>query len=195
MMAFTDKTSARRYFRNQRKLIGTSLDGSATATALVKNLPQLIASFANNSPTELQILSYTALPGELQLKNFNQVHEKHLLLPHYSFTAGSVKNPTPPAFQDFRGRIYSPTEITADLIFVPGLAFSVSGQRLGQGGGWYDRAIAGLRLNNPNLLVIGCCAAEFIVEQLPTEAHDEPVRGLLTENSLRWVSGQILRSK
>lgn len=63
------------------------------------------------------------------------------------------------------------------LLFVPLLGFTASGQRLGQGGGYYDRALA--RLHSPRLigLAYACqqCAA------LPSEAHDIPLHTILTE--------------
>jgi 5-formyltetrahydrofolate cyclo-ligase len=52
---------------------------------------------------------------------------------------------------------------------VPGVAFTAAGHRLGQGGGWYDRFLSGLR---PGVARIGVCFAECLVDELPTEAHD-----------------------
>lgn len=66
----------------------------------------------------------------------------------------------------------------ADVILVPGVAFSVRGERLGQGGGYYDRYLA-----QPNVRATLCALAfEFqIVEQLPIEAHDRAVKAIFTE--------------
>lgn len=56
-----------------------------------------------------------------------------------------------------------------DLVLVPGVAFTRAGERLGRGGGFYDRI-----LSSPTLraVKIGVCFAEQIVDSLPTEAHD-----------------------
>jgi 5-formyltetrahydrofolate cyclo-ligase len=60
-----------------------------------------------------------------------------------------------------------PDEI--DLILVPGVAFTRSGQRCGRGGGFYDRLLATLPAAATKL---GVCFAEQIVDELPTEPHD-----------------------
>lgn len=57
-----------------------------------------------------------------------------------------------------------------DLIILPMLAYDpTTNQRLGFGGGYYDRLLA----NQPEARKIGVCFSEFAV-QLPSEAHDEP---------------------
>lgn len=64
----------------------------------------------------------------------------------------------------------------ADLILVPGLAFTRSGRRLGRGGGYYDRALAGAA---PFKLGV---AFDFqVVDVLPTAAHDVRVDRVLTD--------------
>ena len=59
-----------------------------------------------------------------------------------------------------------------DLILVPGVAFSPRGERLGRGGGFYDRAFANHELR---AFKIGICFAEQVVEKLPSEIHDREV--------------------
>jgi len=56
-----------------------------------------------------------------------------------------------------------------DVVVVPGLAFTAGGQRLGQGGGWYDRYLTGIR---HDCLTIGVCFPEQLLADVPTEAHD-----------------------
>lgn len=63
-------------------------------------------------------------------------------------------------------------------IFLPGLAFDLAGNRLGQGGGWYDRALAALA---PGVLRVGVCFDFQIVERIPHEAHDQRVEWIVTE--------------
>jgi 5-formyltetrahydrofolate cyclo-ligase len=55
----------------------------------------------------------------------------------------------------------------ADFILVPGLAFDPQGGRLGRGGGFYDRFLAGFRG-----VKVGVCFAELVVDEIPMEAHD-----------------------
>lgn len=56
-----------------------------------------------------------------------------------------------------------------DLVLVPGLAFTPAGERLGQGGGWYDRFLPRLRADAVSM---GVCFREQVVESLPVEPHD-----------------------
>ena len=64
-----------------------------------------------------------------------------------------------------------------DVVIVPGLAFTREGVRLGQGGGWYDRFLTGVRADCP---VIGVCFDEQLVDDLPVEPHDVPVTYVVT---------------
>ena len=57
--------------------------------------------------------------------------------------------------------------VVADLVVVPGLAFTVDGWRLGRGGGHYDRFLATCAAPS-----IGVCFAEQLVDDLPHEPHD-----------------------
>ncbi|MEC8023390.1 MAG: 5-formyltetrahydrofolate cyclo-ligase [Myxococcota bacterium] len=68
------------------------------------------------------------------------------------------------------------------LIVVPGVAFTAAGTRLGQGGGHYDRLLGSLGLN---ALTIGLAHNVQITDQLPTEASDKTVDGIISENG--WV--------
>ena len=56
-----------------------------------------------------------------------------------------------------------------DLWIVPGLAFTRDGKRLGYGGGWYDRLMAGAA---PGAARIAVAYGFQIVEDLPAEPHD-----------------------
>ena len=64
-----------------------------------------------------------------------------------------------------------------DAILVPGIAFDESGNRLGQGGGWYDRVLA----EAPRALKIGVAFECQIVAQLPRESHDVRMDFVITE--------------
>ncbi len=60
---------------------------------------------------------------------------------------------------------------TGDIVLVPGLAFTESGERLGRGGGFYDRFLEGIQ----NAACWGVCFRCQIVDQLPMEPHDQKV--------------------
>jgi 5-formyltetrahydrofolate cyclo-ligase len=70
--------------------------------------------------------------------------------------------------------------VEPDVIFAPVLAFDRRGGRLGQGGGFYDRTIAALRLKKP-VLVIGVAYSGQELTDVPMTAHDERLDAILTE--------------
>ena len=67
----------------------------------------------------------------------------------------------------------------ADLIIIPALAASADGARLGQGGGWYDRA---LLHRSPGVAVVSVVFDDEVLESgvIPTEAHDVPIDAIIT---------------
>jgi len=68
-----------------------------------------------------------------------------------------------------------------DVVIVPGLAFTAAGDRLGQGGGWYDRFLSDAR---PDCVAIGDCFNEQIVDALPTEPHDITMDVVVTDRGV-----------
>lgn len=67
----------------------------------------------------------------------------------------------------------------ANLIIIPALAASVDGTRLGQGGGWYDRA---LTHRFPGVPVVAVIFDDEVLDpgEIPTEAHDVPIDAIIT---------------
>ena len=57
------------------------------------------------------------------------------------------------------------------LVLMPGLAFTKGGDRMGYGGGFYDKFLAA----EPEHPTVALCYDFQIVETLPTEAYDIPV--------------------
>lgn len=84
----------------------------------------------------------------------------------------------PPAQPD--GEVLGAESLTeADLIVIPALAASEDGARLGQGGGWYDRA---LLHRSPGVAVVSVVFDDEVLESgvIPTEAHDVPIDAIIT---------------
>lgn len=67
-------------------------------------------------------------------------------------------------------------ELFPDAVFVPLLGFTAAGDRLGQGGGHYDRWLAA----NPTVLALGLAWDGQLRDSLPTEPHDRILRGVIT---------------
>ena len=60
---------------------------------------------------------------------------------------------------------------TTALVLMPGVAFTEKGDRMGYGGGYYDRFLAA----EPNHPTVALCYEFQMVESLPTEEFDIPV--------------------
>lgn len=66
-----------------------------------------------------------------------------------------------------------------DAVLVPGVAFDRQGGRMGYGGGYYDRFLAGLA-RRP--LLVGVAFSMQVVDAVPREPHDILLDGLVTES-------------
>jgi len=75
-------------------------------------------------------------------------------------------------------------EITPEIVLMPLLAFTTEGKRLGYGGGYYDRTLAKLRAKG-DVFACGVAYAGQEVPDLPTDEHDQPLDGILTEQFFR----------
>jgi len=74
---------------------------------------------------------------------------------------------------------------TVDWVLVPGVAFDAEGNRLGYGGGFYDRLLPLLPSTAAKL------AGAFdlqVVDRIPTAVHDLPIDAIVTE--MRTISRQ-----
>ncbi len=69
------------------------------------------------------------------------------------------------------------------LCIVPALAFDRKGNRLGYGGGYYDRFLAANKVTT-----LGLCFEKCLAEELPAESFDEKIDSVLTENTLETLN-------
>lgn len=66
------------------------------------------------------------------------------------------------------------------FLLLPLLAFTPGGKRLGYGGGYYDRTLEAMRRKG-DVFACGVAYAGQETDDLPTDAHDQPLDGILTE--------------
>lgn len=134
-----------------------------------------------------RVLLYLPLPGELDtaaLLDYTLAEGKQLLVPRCE--AGGKMQAVP--VEDWRslipGRLglREPAKTLPaadpkgiDLALVPGVAFDLSGRRLGYGKGYFDRF-----LPRTGATVAGVAYVEQILASLPAEAHDVRVEYLVT---------------
>jgi 5-formyltetrahydrofolate cyclo-ligase len=81
-----------------------------------------------------------------------------------------IQEPVSPALLNISG---------IDLIAVPGVAFDASGNRLGRGGGYYDRM-----LESFDGISVGVAFDFQILPEIPFEAHDQPLDVVVTETKV-----------
>ena len=75
------------------------------------------------------------------------------------------------------------------MVLVPALAVDHAGNRLGRGGGSYDRALARV---GPLIPVIALLYDGELLDQVPAEPHDTPVRAVVRpEAGITSAAGQI----
>ncbi len=68
-----------------------------------------------------------------------------------------------------------------DLILVPGVCFDKQGNRLGRGGGYYDRYLAA---DNLSAKLVGVCRCEQLIDALEVDAHDRKVDVLISDTQV-----------
>ena len=69
-----------------------------------------------------------------------------------------------------------------DVLLVPLIAADRAGNRLGQGGGFYDRSLAALRASGP-VMAIGLAWDIQIVDHVPAEPWDQPIDAIATPSA------------
>lgn len=65
-------------------------------------------------------------------------------------------------------------------MLIPALLVTLSGDRLGKGGGYYDRVLASFGPDRPSIAAL--VREDDIVDGLPTEAHDHAIDVIITDS-------------
>ena len=71
-------------------------------------------------------------------------------------------------------------EVVPQMLFMPLVGFTEGGERIGQGGGFYDRWLAA----HPGTIAVGMAWDVQRVEALPVEPHDMPLSAIVTPTRL-----------
>jgi len=137
-------------------------------------------------------LSTGSEPGTLQLVAWLAAHGVRVLLPVLSHPVGGRLDA--PAWAPYEGpdalrigplSILEPTGDPlpaaqlpeAELIVCPGLAANPHGDRLGRGGGWYDRALRFASVSAPVWVLLN---TDEVLATIPTRSWDRRVDVIIT---------------
>lgn len=78
----------------------------------------------------------------------------------------------------------SSQKVVPTFIFLPLLAFSARGERLGYGGGYYDRTLTNIRLSR-EVFACGVAFDEQETINIPTDGHDVRLDAILTPSRFK----------
>jgi 5-formyltetrahydrofolate cyclo-ligase len=142
--------------------------------------PHLVAAYASSGPE----------PGTADLLDALVARGSTVMLPLLSPTVSGPRRAAEWALYEGRDRLrdglwgipepmgepLGPAALAqAELVVLPGLAGTPGGDRLGTGGGWYDRALAGA--GSPRWMLLN---DDELYESLPLDPWDLPVSTIVT---------------
>ncbi|MDR2748667.1 MAG: hypothetical protein LBB10_02065 [Bifidobacteriaceae bacterium] len=127
--------------------------------AFKKNLKDFLKSNASKSTNDESVIGYKAFKNEPELENIS------------NFIPQNAKE-----IED--------SYLEYSVYLIPCISVDKQFNRLGRGGGFYDRLIEKVRTQNKNATIFVCCFSKQIVDYLPTKKHDQKVDGIITENKI-----------
>jgi len=180
---------------NLRSTLKTTL-AAITPQSRTRQSQQLCTQLTNSNlyQAATTILCYAALPTELSLDpliNHALQNNKTVCLPAIDW---DKKTMHPVQIQSLQKDLHigqyalrSPNahctpipDAQITLALIPGLAFNHACQRLGRGAGFYDRWIESRLQCGTQPSLIGVCFDEQLIEQIPTDPHDQPMHQVVT---------------
>lgn len=182
-----DKKLLRKEMRARRKSLG-EIERANFSNAIVEKF--LAQEIYRNSQV---VMAYVSMPEEVQLqKIFVSAFElgKTLAIP-LIVGKGEMAAVEVPNFDALEVGEFGILTVREDsrkfidakkinCVIVPGAAFDIHKNRLGLGGGFYDKFLP--RAVNAKKIAL---AYDFqIVDAVPTELHDRPVDMIITENRI-----------
>lgn len=183
-----DKAGIRARLRRLRRDYVAALPAEARALPFFRPPNPLVATI----PADAVIGVYAEMAEEAPASRYARWFSERghsIALPWFAgrgepmrFRAWNPFDPDPLPLGPYR--IPQPKDDAAELqpqvVFVPVLAFTAAGARLGQGAGHYDRWLAA----HPQARAIGLAWDCQLVEALPVEPHDRPLEAVITATRL-----------
>ncbi len=181
-MAPSPKQHLRAHRRTTRRTLIAGRDLAADAAALAAHLRPLLADLGVGPGDD--VAAYESLPHEPPMTAVCGLLTDRgarvlapITLASYDLDWFDVADP-------MRAPLGVEALSACRLVLVPGLACDDAGNRLGQAGGCYDRALPRTRPGARTIVVLH--PGEILAEPLPIDPWDRAVDGALTADGLVW---------
>lgn len=186
----------------KQKLSESGMTSPKELLPLLQNLRNLKKLWAVQT-----LAAYLAIGAEPDLSTFLKewlLDKRRLLLPRYVSSAGcyelaAVSDIERDTVRGYYG-ILEPSPLLCKVILsadtpaawlIPGLAFSLTGTRLGRGAGYYDRLLA-----PSTALKIGVCLDCQLISEIPVQKHDVKMHYIVTETRIvkcQKLAGELVQ--
>lgn len=181
MEKIAEKRSLRRKIKELRLML-TEEERQSAAECIFAHLEKTAAFLVAE-----KILMYHSLPDEVCTHAFLRKwgDRKHFFLPRVNgvnldilpYEASRLELGSFHIEEPLGDDLTDPDEL--ELIIVPAVAFDRRGNRLGRGKGFYDRL-----LRSTKATTIGVGYDFQLTDELPVEAHDIPMDGVITQSTV-----------
>ena len=185
----SEKQNIRKFLIDRRNELSSEYELKNNSHIHIKTLLEDIGKckigsyfpFRNEISTKLIHELLFSLEFEISLPCVND-EDQNLIFRNWKTNDDLVKNkysilqPKDDAIEDY-----------PEMIIVPLVGFSMSGYRLGYGGGYYDRFI-GAKNKSGKIITVGFGYTFQEVNDLPIESHDQKLNWILTEKYLYKVA-------
>ena len=190
-MIDTGKTKFRSFYKKLRNEI--SIQERKNKSELIAR--KFLTDFLNDSYTTYFV--YNSFSSEVETGDIIQKlweSDKKILIPRCNTDELTMKAVVYNPQEKLTPNIYGIAENESavdfgeeiDVIVLPGIAFDITGTRIGFGKGYYDRFINSL-VDTP--VLVGLCFEEQLCkEKLPFDEHDKKVDYIITDRQIIKVS-------
>ena len=169
---------------DKKKRLRRRIRGSVADAARDVSIWEQLESLPEFSRAD-SILLYWSMPSEVGTHSFlsRWYGKKKLYLPKVVGDGLEIREYIPEDLEEgYRGIMepssQAPSVTEVDLVVVPGMAFDARGNRLGRGGGFYDRLLPSLSCPK-----VGVCRSVQLVDEVPVQEWDQKVDIVITPSN------------
>ncbi len=186
------KSTSRKHFRELRQsisveskyLLDTALVSNTAILEAFQNAETILCYYpVRGEPNILPLARYAQSQGKKIAFPISHIKERRLSFHTVSdiseLVGGSYGIPEPPI------KNTEVTDFSNTFCIVPAMAIGKNGQRLGYGGGYYDRF-----LSSYNGVSAGLVYSFFLVDAVPAEKHDVALDIIITEKGASFINGK-----